>query len=438
MSGVASTKIVNVVTTVGWGSYYFEDLGLIRRDRLSVADRYHTNTEHGSYPRVRTPVPAVSVGLVLANGAVTWGDCVPVSFSGKSGRALPRDPKDLAAWIQRELGAWFKGRDAKHWLELELDFLNEFGEIPAFIRYGVSQAMALATSLATTRPLWRVFSDELQLDKPDRPILLHGSCGGDWGATVDRMLARRVPYLPQGQFEFLEEQIGPNGEPLIGWIEDFKNRASRFEYTPVLTLDFHGALDDLCGGDLERVADMIESFASVALPHRCHIESPLLAPDFAKFRSRIAELKSILAERGLHSPYLRIIADEWANSTDDIKQLIASNAVDGVHIKMPDTGTLSECAEAVNLLRDARKFALLGGSCTETMNGSRSTAHLAVVLRPDAVLVKPGMGFDESFAFLDGEMRRAIAESVLGSDSYVLPVSEILFEGSLAKDPPGL
>ena len=408
---VSHDRIIKVLTSVSWGSYYFEDLARIRRDLISTSDRYHTPTEHGSYPKVRTPVPAVSMGLVLGNGVVAWGDCVPVSFSGKSGRALPRDPQDLARWMEQTLGPWFEHRSVVPWIVLEKDFLREFSEIPAFVRYGVSQAMMSAASSASGKPYWQIFAEDLGYQNPTECIKLHGSCGGDWGDTVDRMLARRLEYLPQGQFEFLGHQIGSDGKALNLWIESFKKRAKRFDYLPTLTLDFHGALDELCEQDLDRVADMIEGIAKTAAPHSCHIESPLTAPDFEGFRKRIFQLKEILGRRGLDAPGLRIIADEWANSLSDIKQLVAENGVDGVHIKMPDTGALSECATAVDVIRAEGKFALLGGSCTETMLGARATAHLAVVTKPDAVLVKPGMGFDESFAYLDGEMKRAIVEA---------------------------
>lgn len=408
---VSHDRIVKVLTSVNWGSYYFEDLARIRRDLISTPDRYHTPTEHGSYPMVRTPVPAVSIGLVLASGFVAWGDCVPVSFSGKSGRALPKDPQELARWIEKTLGSWFEHRSVVPWIVLEKDFLSEFSEIPAFVRYGVSQAMVSAASSTTGKPCWQIFSEDLGYQNPTECIKLHGSCGGDWGDTVDRMLARRLEYLPQGQFEFLDPQIGADGRALNLWIEGFKERSKRFGYLPTLTLDFHGALDDLCEQNLELVANMIESIAKTAAPHSCHIESPLMAPDFDVFKMRIFKLKEILNRRGLHAPRLRIVADEWANSLSDIRQLIVEGGVDGIHIKMPDTGALSECAMAVDVIRAAGKFALLGGSCTETILGARATAHLAVVSKPDAVLVKPGMGFDESFAYLDGEMKRAIIEA---------------------------
>jgi methylaspartate ammonia-lyase len=74
---------------------------------------------------------------------------------------------------------------------------------------------------------------------------------------------------------------------------------------------------------------------------------------------------------------------------------------------MPDTGALSECAAAVAVCKSTGVFALLGGSCTETDIGARASVHLALATQPDALLVKPGMGFDESYVAMFNEMARA-------------------------------
>ncbi len=39
---------------------------------------------------------------------------------------------------------------------------------------------------------------------------------------------------------------------------------------------------------------------------------------------------------------------------------------------------------------------------------ARMSAHLALATRPDAMLIKPGMGFDESYALMFNEMARSV------------------------------
>jgi methylaspartate ammonia-lyase len=405
MTQANSGKIIDVLTYEGWGGYFFEDLEKIREDSVAVADRYHTPTGHDRYPFVRTPARVVGIGLKMANGLTYWGDAVAVSFGGKSGRAGPGTPEKLAQWVRGELSLFLKGRSLNSWIETEKAFLGAFPLAPPFVRYAVSQAIVGACCAATTQTPLQLMTSELGLPVVPQIIPIHGSSGGDWGAAIERMLARNIMFLPQGQFENLRDQIGTNGEKLLGWVHEFKARAARFSYTPTLTLDFHGALDSVFDGDTTRIAAFLTELSKAAHPHKLHIESPIVGKSLGEHATRLAEIRSKLSAT---APSIKIVADEWANEVGDIKFLIDHQAVDGIHIKMPDTGSLSECAEAVALCRQAGLFTLLGGSCTETDVGARLSAHLALATRPDAVLVKPGMGFDESYALLYNEMARAI------------------------------
>ena len=297
------------------------------------------------------------------------------------------------------------GRPLTQWLETEGAFLQEFPDAPAFVRYAVSQAVVGGVSFATNEVPFKMMARELKLPIINKMIPLHGSSGADWGGAVDRMLARNIPFLPQGQFENIAEQIGANGEHLLTWIRHFKTRANKFSYVPTLTLDFHGALDTAFNHDLTLISTFIATMAKEALPHRLHVESPIVGKTLDDHATRFAEIRKQLTSK---APDTRIIADEWANEVSDIDLLIRTKAVDGIHIKMPDTGSLSECAKAVSMCKNNSIFSLLGGSCTETDIGARMSAHLALATRPDALLVKPGMGFDESHSLLFNEMARSI------------------------------
>ena len=402
MSHGAPNKIIEVVTYRGWGGYFFEDLEFIRKQGTPVADRYHTKTGHERFPFVRTPAPVVGVGLKLDHGSVHWGDAVAVSFGGKSGRAGPGSADQLEKWFQDRLAPWIKGRTVTSWLETEQAFIKEFPDAPPFVRYAVSQAIISAVSTFHGEQSFKVMAKELKLPIVKSPVPLHGSSGADWNQAVDRMLARRLTFLPQGQFESILDQIGTKGEKLLAWVREFKKRAEKFSYVPTLTLDFHGALGELFKDDMSAVADLIKAIASEVKPHKLHLESPIVGKTLKDHAEQMAEIRKHLSSAG----DIRLVADEWANEVADIQYLIDQKAVDGIHIKMPDTGSLSECAEAVSICRKAGVFALLGGSCTETDIGARLSAQLAMATRPDALLVKPGMGFDESYALMFNEMAR--------------------------------
>jgi methylaspartate ammonia-lyase len=400
-----SFKIIDVVTYRGWGGYFFEDIDLIRRRNIPVSERYHTPTHHDLYPHARTPAPVVGVGLKLEDSSIHWGDAVAVSFGGKSGRAGPGTPASVETWFNNEFKPWCIGRGVTGWQKLEQSFLTEHPKTPAFMRYAVSQAFLSAASHPQGLSFAQLIARDLNLQITKNLIPLQGSCGANWDDTVDRMLARHLPYLPQGQFENLQEQIGSSGERLLKWVESFKNRAAKFNYTPTLTLDFHGALGTIFSDDDEKIAAYIIELSNKAAPHPLHVESPIVGKDLIQHAKRLAAIRHMVHS---DAPNTKIIADEWANELLQIKFLLEQNSVDGIHIKMPDTGSLLECAEAIKACQQHQVFTLLGGSCTETDLGLKASVHLALACQPDALLVKPGMGFDESFACIYNEAARFI------------------------------
>ena len=50
-----------------------------------------------------------------------------------------------------------------------------------------------------------------------------------------------------------------------------------------------------------------------------------------------------------------------------------------------------------------------GGTCNETDISARACLHAAMATRPERVLVKPGMGFDEGMTIVANEMNRILA-----------------------------
>jgi methylaspartate ammonia-lyase len=398
-------KITDVLTYHGWGGYFFEDIDRIRKKYIPTRERYHTVTAHKKYPFVRTPAPVVGVGLQLNDGSVHWGDAVAVSFGGKAGRSELSKPDELERWFHGEFHKWCLNRKLDHWLGIELQFLKAFGSAAPFIRYAVSQALLAATSHAKKLMPFKVIANDLGLKPAENPIPLQGSSGANFSDTVDRMLARKIMYLPQGQFEHLSQELGPRGDNLLTWITDFKKKAAKFGYKPTLTLDFHGALDDIFQSDTLKIANFIVEMAKKSKPHALHVESPVVGQTLKDHTNRLKKIRETVKR---FSPGTRIIADEWANEVRDIKFLLEHKAVGGVHIKMPDTGSLFECGEAIAACKKFGAFTLLGGSCTETDLGAKASAQLALAFKPDALLVKPGMGFDESYALMFNEMKRSL------------------------------
>ena len=107
---------------------------------------------------------------------------------------------------------------------------------------------------------------------------------------------------------------------------------------------------------------------------------------------------------------VKIVADEWCNTLEDIQAFIRCKAADIIQIKMPDMGGIQHCVEAVKLCHANGMGAYLGGSCTETDISARISVHVAVATQADMLLCKPGMGVDEGIAITKNEQARLLAK----------------------------
>jgi methylaspartate ammonia-lyase len=76
-------KIIAVPTIT---SYYYEDVEALQVKPVPDAERYQHPAKNNSLRFLREPGEAVSVGLLLEDGRLAWGDCVSVADGGKAGR----------------------------------------------------------------------------------------------------------------------------------------------------------------------------------------------------------------------------------------------------------------------------------------------------------------------------------------------------------------
>jgi methylaspartate ammonia-lyase len=106
---------------------------------------------------------------------------------------------------------------------------------------------------------------------------------------------------------------------------------------------------------------------------------------------------------------VQLVVDEWANTLDDIRIFVDAQAADMIQIKMPDLGSVHNSVEAVLICKAGGVGAFLGGSCAETDLSAKAAVHVALAVRPDIMMAKPGMGVDEGIMLVRNEMARTLA-----------------------------
>ena len=104
-----------------------------------------------------------------------------------------------------------------------------------------------------------------------------------------------------------------------------------------------------------------------------------------------------------------IVADEWCNTLEDIKDFTEKKAGHMAQIKTPDLGGINNAIEAVIYCKKNNMGAYLGGTCNETNRSAEICAHIAMATSPVQYLAKPGMGVDEGYMIVYNEMSRILA-----------------------------
>jgi methylaspartate ammonia-lyase len=103
------------------------------------------------------------------------------------------------------------------------------------------------------------------------------------------------------------------------------------------------------------------------------------------------------------------VADEWANTLEDIREFVDSRAVDMVQVKAPDLGGINNTIEAILYTKSKGVGAFLAGSSNVTDRNGQVCAHIALATRPEQVIAVPGMGVDEGLMILYNEMHRTLS-----------------------------
>ncbi|NMG46232.1 methylaspartate ammonia-lyase [Aromatoleum toluvorans] len=397
----------------GYSSFYFDDQKAIKDGAGLDGFVYLGQPVTNGFHAVRQAGEVVSVVLVLDNGAVAVGDCAAVQYSGAGGR----DPLFLAGafvpFLEQHLKPLLEGRAVERFLDNArfFDTLEIEGQrLHTAIRYGVTQALLDATALARRITKAEVILDEYNLPLVCEPVPLFGQSGDDRYTAVDKMLLKRIDALPHGLINNVPEKLGYKGEKLESYIGWLAGRVEQLRpdpaYRPTLHIDVYGTIGLIFDHDATKVADYIAGLEKFTGGLELYIEGPV---DAGSKEAQIAELGAITRRLRQIGSRVKLVADEWCNTYEDIVEFTAAKCCDMVQIKTPDLGGIHNIVESALHCREHGMEAYQGGTCNETDISARTCVHLALAARPMRMLIKPGMGFDEGMNIVNNEMRRTLA-----------------------------
>ncbi|MCA1386374.1 MULTISPECIES: methylaspartate ammonia-lyase [unclassified Bradyrhizobium] len=408
-----SPTIRDVILAPGNGSFFYDDQAAIRAGAAQDGFCYLGAPLTPGFPTIRIPSRSLSIGLVMSDDTIVWGDMMNVQYSGAGGRepvfqvdtveALTRSvviPRLLAGDVSNFLGSC--NRVLAHY---------EGKRLPLAVEYGVSQALLRAAAYIGRTTLAEVICSEYRLPLPDKPVPIYAQSGDSREINVDKMILKSVDVLPHGLINS-REKFGPSGEKFrefVKWVVKRTKEIGQPGYHPVLHFDVYGWIGLEIGMQAQKIADFIARVADDAPGYRLHIECPA---DFGSTEAQLEEYAKIVALLDSRATEARVVVDEQCNTLDDIRLFAEAKAAHLIQIKMPDVGSIADSARAVLVCKENGVGAYMGGSCTETDLSARAAVNIAVATQADMMLARPGMGVDEGISIVGNEQSRLL--SVLG------------------------
>ncbi len=406
-------KIKKLLCSPGLTGFYFDDQKAIKMGAGHDGLFYVGEPQTEGFSSIRQAGESISVQLILEDGQVAHGDCAAVQYSGAGGR----DPLFLAAdfipVIEKEIAPKLEGRELDSFKELaeEFDKLEVNGKrLHTAIRYGITQAILDAVAKAKHVTMAEVIHEEYKVADPINRVAIFTQSGDDRYDNADKMILKSADVLPHGLFNNVKEKLGENGEKLKDYVAWLRDRIGQYktkeDYQPILHIDVYGTIGEAFGNDTMKMADYLTELEEIAKPYHLRIEGPM---DVGSREAQIEALAALTAEVDKRGINVELVADEWCNTFEDVKDFVKANAGHMLQIKTPDLGGVNNTAEAILFCKENNKGAYCGGTCNETNRSAEVLTNIGMACGAKQVLAKPGMGVDEGLMIVNNEMNRVMA-----------------------------
>ncbi|MCO6425572.1 methylaspartate ammonia-lyase (plasmid) [Sinorhizobium meliloti] len=403
-------QIKDVILTRGDGAFFYDDQAAIRAGVDHDGFLYVGEPLTPGFPSIRVPASCLSVGLVLADDTIVWGDMMGVQYSGAGGRDPLFDADQIKALTSQVVVPRLLKADASRFLDAcSLTFQWFEGKrLPLSIEYGVSQALLSAAAHAARSTMSEVVCREFSLPLPRGRVPIYCQSGDAREINVDKMILKGVDVLPHGLINS-RKKFGADGQTFIEFVKWVARRVREIgpaDYSPVLHFDVYGWIGFEIGSDPQTIADFICKVADMVPEFILNIESPA---DFGSTAAQVDDYARIVAILDARGGRARVVVDEQCNTLDDVRLFAEAKAAHLIQIKAPDVGSMADTARAVLICKENRVGAYVGGSCSETDISARATVHVSVATQADMMLAKPGMGVDEGLTIIGNEQNRLLA-----------------------------
>lgn len=415
-------KIIDVISSCGRTGFFFDDQKAIKKGAQSDGNFYLGNPVTEGFTRVRQAGESLTIMLVLEDGQVAFGDCCAVQYSGCGGRDPLFIASDFQKIVQDRIRPLLLNRELTSFKELayEFDHLELDGKrIHTALRYGITQAILDAVAKSQHTQMANIIANEYHTNVSEQLIPIFSQSGDNRYDNVDKMILKESAVLPHGLINHVETKLGYQGEKLLEYVKWLRKRIDDYrnheDYKPVLHIDVYGTLGIIFKEDYDTMVDYLKTLREASGPYHLRIEGPVDFDDREKTMMGLQIITRMLDERGIDC---EIVADEWCNTLEDIKEFADKKSGHMVQIKTPDLGGIQNIVEAVLYCKEKGIGAYQGGTCNETDISAKACVHCAMATQPVQILAKPGMGVDEGYMLVYNEMKRIIALETIRKERH--------------------
>ncbi len=406
-------KIIDVVSSCGRTGFFFDDQKAIKKGAKSDGNFYIGEPVTEGFNRIRQAGESLTIMLILEDGQVGMGDCCAVQYSGCGGRDPLFIAEEFKQIVQERIKPLLLNREMTTFKSMahEFDHLELDGKrIHTALRYGITQALLDAIAKSKHTQMANVIAEEYHTEVSHELIPIFSQSGDNRYDNVDKMILKGSAVLPHGLINHVESKLGYQGEKLLEYVKWLRQRIDEHKntenYNPVFHIDVYGTLGIIFKEDYDSMVDYLDTLRVASGPYHLRIEGPV---DFDNREKTMLGLKIITEKLDQRQIDVEIVADEWCNTLEDIKEFADIKAGHMVQIKTPDLGGIQNTVEAVLYCKEKGIGAYQGGTCNETDLSAKTCVHLAMATQPCQILAKPGMGVDEGFMIVYNEMQRIIA-----------------------------
>ena len=406
-------KIKQAIATKSLTGFYFDDQAAIKKGATLDRFTYEGDVMTKNFKTIRQAGEALSIMLVLEDGQIAYGDAAAVQYSGAGGRDQLFYAEDGLKTFDAHLKDALIGLDVTTFKDNAKTFDQyevKGARIHTALRYGITQALLDATAKANRLTMSEIVRREYNIKGTYHTIPVFAQSGDDRYDHADKMIIKEADVLPHALINNVKTKLGENGELLSEYVEwlskRIMNKRIRPDYHPILHIDVYGTIGIIFDSDIDKMFDYLKILEEKAKPFLLRIEGPVDTGEKAGTIQALAALKKKIDEEQLN---VEIVADEWCNTLEDVKDFAKKDAAHMLQVKTPDLGGVNNTIDALLYCRKKGIGAYSGGSCNETNISAEVTTSIAIACEAKQCLAKPGMGTDEGLMIVKNHMARELA-----------------------------